>query len=309
MKNLLFLLLLVTSISNSQNKNQITPFLPEIISNFPNVRDLTISKTGNEAYFTVQSYMGDLSTIVLITKENNKWIQPEIVKFSGRFHDTEPFLSPNGLKLYFASNRPIISSETKTKDFDIWYVERNSIETDWSDPINLGAPINTKGNEFYPAITNSGNIYYTSDLKTSKGKDDIFLSTFENGNYTTPISLSNSINSEGYEFNAYVSPNESVLIFTAYNREDGFGSGDLYISTKNENGEWSKAKNLGETINSNKMEYCPFVDFNNNTLYFTSKRNKVQTNFNTKQSLKQFLNEANKYQNGLSRLYKVPIKL
>jgi len=44
-------------------------------------------------------------------------------------------------------------------------------------------------------------------------------------------------------------------------------------------------------------------------LYFTSKRNKVQTNFNTKQSLKQFLNEANKYQNGLSRLYKVPIKL
>jgi hypothetical protein len=309
MKNLILLLLLVTTISNSQNKSQVEPFLPAIISKFPNVRDLTISKTGDEAYFTVQSYLGELSAIVVIKKENTKWLKPIIVNFSGQFHDTEPFLSPNGLKLYFASNRPLFNTETKTKDFDIWFVERKSLDAEWSEPINIGVPINTEANEFYPAITDNENLYFTSDMKTSKGKDDIFLSTYENGNYTSPISLSSSINSEGYEFNAYVSPDESILIYTAYNRKDGFGSGDLYASTKNENGEWSTSKNLGEIINSDKMDYCPFIDFNNNTLYFTSKRNEVETTFKTKQSLNQFLNEANKYQNGMSRLYKIPFKL
>ena len=64
----------------------------------------------------------------------------------------------------------------------------------------------------------------------------------------------------------------------------------MYISTKNENNEWEKAKNLGAHINSNKMDYCPYIDFINNTLYFTSKRNNVQTSFKTKQSLNQILN-------------------
>jgi len=309
MKNLIVLFLLVTSISNSQNTDEVEPFLPEIISNFPNVRDFTISKTANEAYFTIQSYLGELSAIVTIKKENNNWLNPEVVSFSGQFHDTEPLLSPDGLKLFFASNRPLNTSELKTKDFDIWFVERKSLNDPWSDPKNIGNPINTKGNEFYPVITTSKNLYFTSDMKSSKGKDDIFFSSYKNDNYTSPVSLSNSINSEGYEFNAFVSPDESVIIFTAYNREDGFGSGDLYMSKKNENDEWEKAKNLGVNINSNKMDYCPYVDFNNNTLYFTSKRNKVTASFKTKQSINQFLIEANKYQNGLSRLYKIPFTL
>ena len=65
---------------------------------------------------------------------------------------------------------------------------------------------------------------------STKGKDDIFVSKWENGKYTEPVSLSDSINSDGYEFNAFIAPDESYIIFTAYQREDGFGSGDLYMS-------------------------------------------------------------------------------
>ena len=305
----MFLFLISISINAQENKDTlISPFLPEIISEFPNVRDISISHAENEVYFSVQSYFSELSAIVVLKKENNKWSKPKTASFSGQFHDIEPFLSPNGLKLYFASNRPLNTSEIKTKDFDIWYVERKTLESEWSEPINLGAPINTSGNEFYPSISSSNNLYFTSDGKLSKGKDDIFFSKFENGKYSSPISLGSNINSEGYEFNAFVSPNESFIIFTGYNRKDGFGSGDLYISYKDENENWQMAENMGATINSNKMDYCPFVNLNSNTLYFTSKRNTTKASFQTKMPLDKILNEMYKSENGLSKLYKTAFK-
>jgi hypothetical protein len=308
MKNLFFLVFLFSTVTYSQKSknNSIEPFLPEIIAEFPNVRDISISSNGREAYFSVQSYMGDLSAIVMINKEADDWSKPEVASFSGKFHDIEPFLSPDGLKLYYASKRPINASEVTSKDFDIWVVERTDMNSKWSQPINLGAPINTSGNEFYPAITTNGNLYFTSDGPLSLGKDDIFFSKYENGKYTAPLSLESSINSEGYEFNAFVAPDETFLIFTAYNRKDGLGNGDLYISYKNNEGHWGIAKNLGDTINSNKLDFCPFVDPATNTLYFTSKRNIIKKSFTTQQSVKTLLDEMNIYQNGLSRLYKIP---
>lgn len=116
---------------------------------------------------------------------------------------------------------------------------RKSITEPWSEPMNLGAPINTEHNEFYPAISMSKNLYFTSDRPSAIGKDDIFLSEWNSGTYNDVTSLSASINTEGYEFNSYIAPDESFIIFSGYNRKDGLGSGDLYISFKNTDGSWS----------------------------------------------------------------------
>jgi len=218
------------------------------------------------------------------------------------------FLSADGLKLYFASNRPLTNTDDKTKDFDIWYVQRVNKNSEWSSPINFGEPINSPANEFYPSIANNNNFYFTCDERSTKGKDDIFFSKWVNGKYTKPISLSDSINSDGYEFNAFVAPDESYIIFTAYQRDDGFGSGDLYISYNVLDSVWTQAKNLGEEINSNKMDYCPFVDTNTNTLYFTSKRSEINNSNSGFSSLQEFLNDMKKYENGLSRIYKATLK-
>ena len=85
------------------------------------------------------------------------------------------------------------------------------------------------------------------------------------------------------------------------------GSGDLYISFKNEEGIWSKARNIGGEINSAQMDYCPYVDLNTGILYFTSRRSSVtpETKYS---SLDKLVKEINKYENGYSRIYKVPIK-
>ncbi|MEZ4811051.1 MAG: hypothetical protein R2819_11890 [Allomuricauda sp.] len=279
----------------------------DVLNDFDKIRDFTLNRSGTEAYFTIQSQTEEISVIVLSIKENNTWKQPEIASFSGKYKDLEPFFSPDGLRLYFVSNRPLLDSITVAKDFDIWYVERSNPQTGWSQPINLGSPINSEHNEFYPSLAENGNLYFTSDGPEAVGEDDIFFSAFQNGSYAKPVPLDENINTAGYEYNAYISKEDSYLIFGGYNRDDGQGSGDMYISFKDKAGKWSQAKPLPQPINSKYMDYCPFMDEENRILYFTSRRTKKPTEpFNTMDSLQRFLNA---YENGNSRLYRATLDI
>lgn len=282
---------------------EIKKTLPTIFDGFPHVRDFAMSKKQDEIYFTVQSFKKEYSFIAVVKRENNQWSKPKVASFSGKFKDLEPFLSPNGLKLYFATNRINNNATEIKKDIDIWFVERNSISESWSAPKNIGPIINTSVDEFYPSVTNNGDLFFTAAYKDAKGKEDIYVSRLVNGKYTKPTSLSTSVNSDKYEFNAYVSPDESFIIFTSYGRKDGFGGGDLYISFKDEKNLWTAAKNLGNKVNSIKIDYCPFVDFNTNTLYYTSERSEVPTSFSSKKNIDELLHELLKQPNGIGRVY------
>lgn len=298
-------LILLSSFIHAQKER--TPFLSNITKQFPNVRDIAISPNCEEIMFSAQSTMGNLSAIISIKKTESTWSNPKIVSFSGKYFDLEPFYSNNGLKLYFASKRPLKNIANEDLNFDIWYVERQNLSSNWSEPKNMGEPINTNFDEFYPSIAKNGNFYFTRDNTTLKRKDDIYKSEFINDKLTEPKRLPNTINTDGYEYNAFIASDESYLIYGCYGRKDGFGSGDLYISFNTENG-WSEAKNLGDTINSTKMDYCPFIDAKTNTLYFTSKLDNTKTKFEKPISFETLLNEFNKHGNGTSRLYKISTK-
>jgi hypothetical protein len=209
------------------------------------------------------------------------------------------------LKLYFVSNRPTSIDSTNTKDMDIWYVERETKTAVWSDPKNIGAPINTEDDEFYPSVASNGNLYFTAIKKELESQDYIFVSHWVNNTYTKPKLLGEGINTKGAEYNTYISPDESFIIFGGWRRPDALGSGDMYIS-KNIDGIWQTAINLGENINSEYMEFCPFV--NNETLYFTSRRSSVSQKENGLRSADNLLSEINKYDNGSSRIYRVDFK-
>lgn len=304
MKRILCIMFFVSTNVSAQKVEHV---LPKTFNQFPNVRDFAMDKEKTEIYFTVESYKKGYSFIGVVKKEKNGWGEPKVASFSGQYKDLEPFLSPDELTLYFASNRKDNTSSEAKKDIDIWYVTRKSKKDPWSKPINIGAPINTSVNEFYPSVNKKGDLFFTAQYKDSKGKEDIYVSRFVNGKYTKPISLGNAINSEKYEFNAYVSPDEDFIIFTSYGRKDGFGGGDLYISRKDEKGNWLPAKNLGNTINSNKIDYCPFVDLSTNTLYFTSDKNNIKPVFTDKKEIRDILKKMNTFPNGLSRIYKASL--
>jgi len=167
----------------------------------------------------------------------------------------------------------------------------------------LPTAVNTDGDEFYPSISSKGVLYFTSVKLVDGKKDNIYRCNLN----VEPIiveKLPISINTDGYEFNSYVAPDESYLLFSRYGTADGIGSGDLYISFKKPDGSWTESKNLGDTINSKQMDYCPFVQ--GNTLYLTSKRDKSSNH--SQNNLEQLLFDNNQYNNGQSRIFKVDVK-
>ncbi len=294
----LFTLIATNTFAQTSKPEPAFPFL----SALPNIRDFSMSALQDEVYFTVQSPNEDKGVIVWMKKKDDLWMPPELLPFCGQYRDIEPFLSSDGLRLYFSSDRPVNAASQQAKNYDIWFVWRSTLADQWSDPINLGAPVNTAKNEFYPAMTNSGNLYFTREASDGKGKDDIWISRYSGKGYTPPQVLDTAINSAGYEFNAYVSPDEQFMIFTKYGASDGLGSGDLYISKHTDKG-WTKAINMGATVNSPFMDYCPFYDAPGKTLFFTSRRNSIADI--PYPDLKSFTDAIGQYENGQSRLYKI----
>ncbi len=303
MKTLFFSTLLLLQILVNAQSIPSPELLNPRLNVFLNVRDFTISDTKDEAYFTIQSPDQQISQMVMLKKNKDQWETPTLLSFCDSFNYMEPFLSPNGNRLYFASDRPLIAGESR-KDFDIWYVDRPSQHIPWSEPKNLGTPINTKYDEFYPTLSLNQNLYFTKDVPNGLGKDDIYFAKWDGNQYLTPELLNTNINSEGYEFNAFISRNEDFILYSKYKAKDGLGSGDLYISKKVD-GIWQTAKNLGGNVNSKYMDYCPYYDEHSKTLYFTSKRNTLKRkNF---QSVSEFQDYIMNTPNGLSKIYHTKI--
>lgn len=98
---------------------------------------------------------------------------------------------------------------------------------------------------------------------------DIYHSKFIGGEFQKPVALSEAVNTEHYEADVFVSPDESYLIFCS-TREKGFGEGDLYISFKKADGTWTPSVNMGKDINTDRYEYCPFVTQDGKYLFYTS---------------------------------------
>lgn len=201
----------------------------------------------------------------------SSWSDPKTILSHERYGYNDPFLSPDENRLYFISKMPM-DGLGELKDYDIWYVEK--IDGGWSDPINAGPSINTSRDEYYISFTEKGNMYFSSNTNAPldrKSDFDIYYSELINEEFQKAIPLGDSINTTDYEADVFIDPKESYIIFCA-NRPDGLGEGDLYISFKNTDGTWTKSKNMGQVINSESHELCPFVSKDGKYFFYTSNK-------------------------------------
>lgn len=274
-------------------------FAPGIISTREAERDAAFSPDGKEFYY---SMTGMPHYVIMVTRlENGRWTRPEVAPFSGHYSDLEPFYSPDGKRIFYSSNRPLSGKGEPRPDFDILYVEKT--DKGWSDPINVGSPVNTDGNEFFPSVSSDGTLYLTASYDNSLGMEDIFKAEPIEGGFAEPEDLGPAINSESYEYNAFIAPDESYLIYSAHARKDGFGSGDLYISFRNEDGTWSKAKNMGETFNTATLDFCPSVTPDKKYMFFSSPRKAGKSYSEKGVTYDQMLKYLASPENGLGDIY------
>lgn len=245
-----------------------TVFAPDLISLKDHYEYGSVfSRDGKEFYYAV--IINDKPQIRYSQFVDNTWTAPKTVIGNARYEYNDPFLSPDGKRLFFISDQAKDGKGDK-KDFDIWYLERE--KDGWSQiPVNAGPAINTEKNEYYMSFTKTGTMYFSSNGGTDQATDknyDIRSSRFSKGEFKPSIKLISAVNTEHYEADVFVSPDEQYMIFCS-ERPGGHGKGDLYISFKSKSGDWQKAKNMGSTINTEGYEFCPFVTSDGKYLFFS----------------------------------------
>ena len=229
---------------------------------------ITFAPDGNTAYFVKSTPDLSFRVILMSRLEQGKWSTPEVVSFSGQYNDTDPCLSPDGKKLFFASRRPITGTTPKA-DYDLWVVERMS--SGWAEPRHLNPPVNSDAQETSPCTTADGTLYFSSNRGGGKGAADLYRAQPGGGDYSTPENLGDMINSPGPEIQVFASADEHVLIFAAAGRKDGIGSVDLYLSQRTD-GAWSTPVNLGNKINSSGVDSAPRISPDGKYFFWTSTR-------------------------------------
>jgi len=240
-------------------------------------------------------------TICVSHFKNNCWTEPRVAPFSGQYWDVDPFVTKDGKTVYFSSNRPLKEGDPAEANTDIWKVEVTS--SGWGAPVRLDSPINSKGSEYYPTLTDNGTIYFGSTRDGGKGGSDIYGCTLVNGQYAAAENLGDSINTADNEFEPFIAPDESYLIFMA-TIPQGLTNGDLYFSN-NINGQWSKAEKLPAPFNSTGTEWSPKVTRDGRYFFFSSTRNTQSNLLSRTETIEQLTERLRRAGNGLADIYQV----
>lgn len=242
-------------------------FAPGIISTAANECCASFSIDGNSFLFT--RGQSTLDGILLMQKVKSVWSKPELAPFSAGEQDWDCMFSPDSKRVFFSSGRPINDNGMTLKDYRIWVSERT--KDAWSEPYLLPYPVNSGDHDSYPSLSEEGTLYFFSRRDGGIGEADIYSSTKINGNYSTIENPGEPVNSEYDDFDPFIAPDESYLIFCS-NRPDGFGNYDMYITFKKKKGTWTKPVNMGEKINSASSEYAPILSPDGKFFFFTSNK-------------------------------------
>lgn len=282
-------------------------FAPGEISTGAYELNAVFSRDGSELYYTISTPdpRFDLMTIVVSRRTAQGWSEPEVASFSGRYSDVDPYLTPDGSRMFFISKRPHpdSSSAEPKGDFDIWYVDREG--DGWSESRRLEGPVATEGDEYYPAAAADGTMNFSGRREEGKRDFDLYRSRLVEGEYAEPERLGDAINSESHEIDVYVDPHERYLIYVSY--REGQGRGDLYVSY-NQGGEWTPAENLGDAVNTAAREYCPMVSPDGRTLYFASDRSVVDVAREEPLTYSELLEVLDSPGNGLGDIYSISLE-
>lgn len=238
---------------------------------------ITFTPNGQDAYFAVSDEFFPASrhaTIMMSSRQDDgTWSTPEVAPFSGQYSDMDPFLSPDGRRLYFSSIRPLDGVDRP--DLDIFYVERTA--RGWGAAVRLGPEVNSDLDELYPSVSAAGTLYFGVgpfgptpdadwDIYRAERNGDGFAGRQPLAEINTDLPFDPADPTADWEFNPEISIDGRTLVFTSL-RPGGYGFGDLYVSRLHR-GAWSEPVNLGPAVNTENDEFHPTLSRNGRTLYF-----------------------------------------
>ena len=196
----------------------------------------TLSRDGREFYFAREA--GAMQFSIFFTKETAEgWTAPALAPFSGDYFNHEPYIPHDGNRIYWGSMRPLPDGK---QSYAIWIADR--LNGGWGSLRPLG---------FYAMyITSSlnGTLYYTD---RGRGGACLAKATPENGRYKREI-LEEPLLSDYWDGHPCIAPDESYIIFDSEDRPESDECG-LFISFKNEDGDWTEPVNMKAAISKGRF--------------------------------------------------------
>jgi hypothetical protein len=142
---------------------------------------------------------------------------------------------------------------------------------EWSAMKNAGKPLNTYDNEGAQTISGDGRymIFTACNRDDGLGRCDLYSSSNEGGTWSVPVNLGKPVNTAYRETQPSITPDGRTLYFSS-DRPGGKGLHDIWVSQRDESGQWSTPENLGDAVNTKGVEMSPFIHPDNQSLYFSS---------------------------------------
>ncbi len=215
----------------------------------------------------------------MATKTDTTWNQSKAVgvPINTEWNEGAPTLSPDGQFLIFTACANAARDYGPNRDgygsCDLFISRR--LGEEWSEPSNLGNPVNSGYWETQPSFAADGKtLYFVRGYRDSNGdsQQDIFTSELSpNGHWSQPQRLPSIINSPGREESVFIHPDGNTLYF-ASDGHPGMGGLDIFMSRRDSAGQWSKPVNLGYPINTFRDENSLVVSGDGKLGYFASDR-------------------------------------
>lgn len=189
------------------------------------------------------------------------------------YAEYSPVISADGAVMLFTSRKPNTEKDIKKnkQSMEMIYLSNyNAKSSAWNKPSAAPSPVNVGGrNNVVLGLSNDGQhmLIYRDD---NAGNGNIWETSLEGITWSEPVLLPAPVNTPSHESSASVSPDGKTIYFVS-DRAGGVGGRDIWICTKDANGNWGPAVNPGAAINTKDDEEGVFIHPDGVTLYFSSK--------------------------------------
>jgi Tol biopolymer transport system component len=224
---------------------------------------VSFTPDGETAYFNRTNTERSELAIMVSRWDGSSWSPAAIATFSGEFFDVDPFVTPDGSRLYFSSNRSTLSGDT-VPNFNTWFVDLEGEEIAAAQP--LPEPFNSEASEIFVSGTRDGTLYFRSDRDGTSRTYRASVTDAGPSVEVVPIDM-NLTDGIG---NPLIAPDERFLLFVP-EAPSRAGAADVYISYRTPTG-WTPGEVLGGGVNSSYTDFAPALGPNGEYLYFTSER-------------------------------------
>lgn len=171
----------------------------------------TFTPDGRELYFMRSDRQFRNWRILWSRCDNGAWTSPRPAPFAATppAADADPFVAPDGKRVYFVSDRHNPGGD----DLDIWFADRTA-DGRWGTPHRLPAPVNSTASELLPRLSSDGYLYFGSSREGGPGQGDIYRARQDNGHWRVEL-VGPPVSTAANDYEADISRDGRTLILVS----------------------------------------------------------------------------------------------